>query len=225
MGDITDRFRGSDDVPANWQEMQMFLGNRMASDDPRLTLVYDNFHRNLAGICDVAKRSPAAVILATVAVNLRDCPPLASLHRPDLSPEALGRWQKLYASGAEAASRRDWADALVRWEEAAEIDDGFAELQYRLGECCGAQPTGRGAKHLNWLATWTLFGLRRQPHQCDRPRSGGVSADRMSAWPMPNAFSRRKLALMPALEKSSSTNTCISRSRATISWRERFSSK
>ena len=161
MGDMADRFRGSDDVPANWQGMQMFLGNRVASDDPRLTLVYDNFDRNLAGICDAAERSCAAVILATVAVNLSDCPPLASLHRPDLSPEALGRWQKLYAWGAEAESRGDWADALVRWEEAAEIDDRFAELQFRLGECLAAlNRRAERESDSNWPATWHVLRFR-----------------------------------------------------------------
>ena len=227
MSDIADRFRGSDDVPANWQGMQMFLGNRVPSEDPRLTLVYDNFHRNLAGICDVARGANAAVILSTVAVNLQDCPPLASLHRPDLSADDLSRWNRLYASGAEAESRREWDQALQHWQGAAEIDDRYAELQYRLGQCLAALDRRAECKSdSNRPATWTLCGFAPiAASMRSSARWRRLGADRMSVWPMPNAFSRKTLASIISLEKSSSTNTCISRSRATISWRKRFSSR
>lgn len=137
LADMINRMNGQADLPATWQGLQMFLGNRVASSDPRMTRVYENFRRNLADICEVAASAKVGVALTTVAVNLKDCPPLASVHRSDLSPTDLARWETLYASGADAASRSQWTEAVGHWEKAAEIDDCFAELQYRLGQGLG----------------------------------------------------------------------------------------
>ena len=115
--------------------MEMFLNNPVTADDPRLTAVYDNFRRNLADICRLARRAHAAVVLSTVAVNLRDCPPLASLHRPDLTPEDLAKWESIYKAGGELEAGNRWPEALQQYEAAAKIDDRFAELQFRIGQC------------------------------------------------------------------------------------------
>ena len=82
----------------------MFPDNEVAGDDPRLTAVYDNFRQNLVDICGIARRAGAGVILSTVAVNLKDCPPLASQHRSDLSEEELAKWESLYQDGVEMES-------------------------------------------------------------------------------------------------------------------------
>ena len=70
-------------------------------------------------------------------MNLRDCAPFASLHAPDLTPEQVGVWELAYAAGQklEAAGKSD--EAVARYEEAARIDDQFADLQFRWG---GATP-------------------------------------------------------------------------------------
>ena len=50
--------------------MEMFLNNPVAADDPCLPAVYENYWRNLADICGIARGAGAEVVLSTVAVNL-----------------------------------------------------------------------------------------------------------------------------------------------------------
>jgi tetratricopeptide (TPR) repeat protein len=124
--------------PNIWQGMEMFLGNPVAADDPRLAAVYGNFRQNLVDLCRTARRSGAGLILSTVAVNLHDCPPFASQHRNDLSKKELLNWESLYHAGEEQEAKEQWAAALENYRSAAKIDDRFAELPFRMGRCLAA---------------------------------------------------------------------------------------
>ncbi len=115
--------------------MEMFLHNQVSADDPRLPAVYDNYRQNLLDLCGIARQAGAGVILSTVAVNLKDCPPFASQHRSDLSPQQLTKWKELYQASGELESKEKWAEAIAKYEAASQIDDRFAELRYRLGRC------------------------------------------------------------------------------------------
>ena len=116
LGDIVGCFRGDQGSPGHWRGMEMFMKNPVAADDPRMTAVYDNYRRNLTDICGVARRERAAVVLSTVAVNLRDFPPLASLHRSDLAAEDLGKWESIYKTGGELQASNRWPEALGQYE-------------------------------------------------------------------------------------------------------------
>jgi tetratricopeptide (TPR) repeat protein len=118
--------------------MGMFMGNEVAADDPRLPAVYDNFRQNLSDICDVARRAGAGVVLSTVAVNLKDCPPLSSQHRADLSAKELTQWKALYETGVQFEEKEEWREAIAKYEAAAKIDDRFADLSFRQGRCLAA---------------------------------------------------------------------------------------
>ena len=72
-----------------WRGMEAFTDRTVTADDPRLKTVYRRFRANLRTICDSARASRAAVLLATVAVNLKDCAPLCSVHAPGLNAGAL----------------------------------------------------------------------------------------------------------------------------------------
>ena len=135
LGDVVACFRRNQGTPGSWRGMEMFLNNPVRADDPRLTAVYENFWRNLTDICNLARRARAGVVLSTVAVNLRDCPPLASLHRTDLTPGDLAKWEAIYQAGAKLEASNRWQEALAQYEAAAKIDDRFAELQFRMGQC------------------------------------------------------------------------------------------
>ena len=135
LGDAAAYFQGSPGTPGHWRGMEMFLNNPVTADDPRLTAVYDNYRRNLIEICGIARRAGAAVVLSTVAVNLRDCPPLASLHRPGLAAEDLAQWESIYKAGGELEAKGRWHEAARQYEAAAKIDDRFAELQFCIGQC------------------------------------------------------------------------------------------
>ena len=126
------------DSPTVWRGMEMFLRNPVAADDPRLPVVYDDFRQNLVDICQVAGRAGARVVLSTVAVNLKDCPPFASQHRSGLSAADLAKWEMLYQAGVELEGKEKWREAIAKYEAAAKIDDRFAELAFRRGRCLAA---------------------------------------------------------------------------------------
>ena len=71
-------------------------------------------------------------ILSTVAVNLRDCPPLGSLHRSGLTASETARWETAYTNGAAAEDGGRFDAAVRAYGEAARIDDHFADLHFRL---------------------------------------------------------------------------------------------
>lgn len=133
VGQALDALLVRDDGPAEWRGMEMFLDQRLAADDPRLEKVYAHFRRNLDDMVRAADDAGVRVLLATVATNLRDQPPFASLHRPGLEPAARARWAALVETGAghDAAGRT--RDALTAWTQAAAIDDRHAELRFRIG--------------------------------------------------------------------------------------------
>ena len=135
-----------DDSPKEWRGMEMFLGNLVPADDPRLPTVYSNFRRNLADICSIARRAGAPVVLSTVAVNLKDCPPLASAHRADLTEADRARWESLYAAGAALEAEAKWQEALRQYSQAAEIDDRFADRDFRAARCLAALGNFRDAR-------------------------------------------------------------------------------
>ncbi len=119
--------------PAEWRGMEMFLEQRVAADDPRLEKVYEHFECNLTGMVAAAHDAGARTLLLTVATNLRDQPPFASLHRKDLELDEQERRRALVAAGAEAAETGDHQTALANWQAASEIDTDNAELHYRVG--------------------------------------------------------------------------------------------
>jgi len=144
LGDAMGWCRSSKGSPTTWQGLEMFTGNEIAADDPRLPAVYENFRQNLVDICNAARRARAGVVLSTVAVNLKDCPPLASKHRSDLSPEDLTKWKSFYQDGIELEKQGKRQEAIAKYEAAAKIDDRFAELAFRQGRCLAA--LGRSAE-------------------------------------------------------------------------------
>src|SRR5436305_12524172 len=97
--------------------------------------VYHHFQQNLEDILQLASASGARVLLSTVASNLKDCPPFASLHRPDLTPAQQAEWDKLYQAGIHAEKTTNYDEALADYQQAAQLDNHFAELFFRLGRC------------------------------------------------------------------------------------------
>ena len=120
--------------PQTWLGMEMFLENQVRHDDLGLETVYGHFRRNLEDICRIAGDSGAQTILSSVGVNLRDCAPLASLHRPSLSGADRETWEAHYQDGIEQETAGRMAEAIETYLEAEKIDDHYADLHYRLGK-------------------------------------------------------------------------------------------
>jgi tetratricopeptide (TPR) repeat protein len=135
LGDLV---RDAQKRPVNqseWGGMEMFVHNHVRQDDPRMRTVYDSFDHNLNDIIDSGLRSGAKVIVSTVGRNLKDCGPFASEHRPDLSSEELARWNNLWRIGVQAQEAGQTAHAIDAFDKAGKIDDAFAELHFRRGQC------------------------------------------------------------------------------------------
>ncbi|MBU1260020.1 MAG: tetratricopeptide repeat protein [Planctomycetes bacterium] len=123
------------DTPQVWHGMEMFLGKQVRADDPRLKTVYQHFERNLKDISQIARRSRAKIIFCTVGSNLKDNPPFASLHRQSLTETEKKKWDDIYRQGIDREEAGDYAEAAELYLAAAEIDDCYADLQFRLGRC------------------------------------------------------------------------------------------
>jgi tetratricopeptide (TPR) repeat protein len=119
-----------------WGGMQMFLASQVREDDPHMARVYRNFQRNLSDILAEARRKDAKTVVSTVASNVKECAPFASLHRSDLTGSDLEKWDRLNQKGIEAQQAGHLAEAAEQYHQASQIDDNFAELHFRWGQCC-----------------------------------------------------------------------------------------
>lgn len=138
--------RRDSSVPEAWGGIGMFSKNQLRHDDERRLRAYENFKGNLADILSVGQQAGVPIILSTVASNLRDCAPFASLHSSGLAATELFEWDKLYQEGMAWEAAGSYSNALTTYSNAAAIDSEFAELQFRIGTCHLAL-TNRAAAH------------------------------------------------------------------------------
>jgi tetratricopeptide (TPR) repeat protein len=115
-----------------WRGMEMFLDKQVRASSPLMRYSYENFERNLSDTVAAARASGARVIVSTVATNLKDCAPFASLHREGLSEEALRSWTQLVQQGVDLENARSYDEALGRYQSALQIDNEYAELEFRI---------------------------------------------------------------------------------------------
>ena len=135
LDDLGRRVRGTSSEGNEWGGMLMFVQQQVRAGDPRMNAVYRHFQRNLADILQAGQRQGCGIVLSTVAVNLRDCPPFGSQHRPDLSREAQAQWEQWFKQGVEAQRANQMPAAAAAFQQAAQLDDTFAELRFRQGQC------------------------------------------------------------------------------------------
>jgi tetratricopeptide (TPR) repeat protein len=118
--------------PGDWRGMEMFLNKQVPAESPRLLEAYRNFEHNLSEIAKIGANAGAQVLLSTVATNLRDCAPFASLHRASLTPDSLRAWTDLVHRGETEELSGSYSEALKLFLDASKIDDRYAELQFRI---------------------------------------------------------------------------------------------
>jgi len=150
--------------PQTWHGMEMFSSKQVRADDVRMPKVYEHFQTNLEEICRIGRKSGAKVILCTVGCNLKDSPPFASLHRPDLSRDKKAEWDEIYQKGIEYEDANNLGQAIETYLAAAQIDDSYAELQFRLGRCYLALQQYDKAKE-RYLQARRLDTLRFRPDE------------------------------------------------------------
>jgi tetratricopeptide (TPR) repeat protein len=131
----------------SWGGMQMFLQNQVPPQSKAKEIVYRNFESNLREIVSTGTRGGAKVILSTMAVNLRDCPPFASLGNSNLPAADRERFEKVYADALAFQTATNWPEAIRCFEQAAQVDSSFAEAQYRWAECLAALTNAAAKEH------------------------------------------------------------------------------
>jgi tetratricopeptide (TPR) repeat protein len=135
LTNIVESVKPKEDRLQVWRGMQMNVHRQVAVNDIRLQTVYNHFQRNLKDIASQGHKSGAKVILCTVGSNLKNNPPFGSLHSADLSPAETEKWQASYQEGINYEMAGAYGSAVESYIAADEIDDGYADLQYRLGKC------------------------------------------------------------------------------------------
>ena len=129
------RLRNNSSTRKEWGGMEMFANSRLGYDDPARLRAYANFKGNLEDILRAAHKAGVPVILSTVAVNLKDCAPFASIHAAGLNADAETAWNQIYQQGIALETSGSYRGALNLYQRAARIDPHFADLQFRLGTC------------------------------------------------------------------------------------------
>ncbi len=158
-----------------WGGMRMFTEDRVSPRDPRREKVYGNFQANLHDILKVGLDSGASVLLSTVAVNLKDCPPFASVINTNLPSAERARLNTLTADAANLVGQGRTAEAAAACEQAARIAPEAADVQFEWAECLSRQGDSGGARSHFELAS----GLDALPFRTDS-RLNGLIADEAS---------------------------------------------
>lgn len=162
-----------DETFSSWGGMEMFLHNEIPPGSPLTTNVYRNFQANLDDIVRAGLRSGARVLLNTVAVNLRDCPPFASSPARELTAGAQAEFDQAYTNGLAAEARGQFAEAIQFYEQAAQREEHFADLQYHWGKCLLRQTnTAAAREHLRQARDDDAL-----PFRCDSKLNGLIRTE------------------------------------------------
>lgn len=132
---LSQKLHKSNPTSESWHGMEMFAQSQVSPADPRRQRVYRNFQRNLEEILKTGLASGAKVILSTVAVNLKDCPPFGTSSGDELTAASRASFEKLCRAGDAAETQGNFADARSDFQQATEICPEAAEAQYRLATC------------------------------------------------------------------------------------------
>lgn len=134
LEDRVRQLRAGGDATQSWEGMKTFLSHLVAPNAPERATVRANFQRNLEDIIGAGLASGARPIVCTVAGNLKDCAPFASMHQRTFASEEQGRWDALLRDISELQKNGRFAEALGRARSAVQMDDTFAETHFRLAE-------------------------------------------------------------------------------------------
>ena len=135
LTNLSRKLRSARSETASWGGMEMFMGNELGTDDPRKAAVYQNFSKNLDDIVNAGLSSGAKIVLNTVAVNLKDCAPFASMTNSNMPATNRVRFNQLFTDGIRLEGSDDISRAIQDFQKAAELDATVAELQFRWGKC------------------------------------------------------------------------------------------
>jgi tetratricopeptide (TPR) repeat protein len=153
VGQLAGRAIGDFKTPyGQWRGMEMLMDQQIPADDPRLDRTYASFRRNLESILDAAADAGVRVILSTVATNLRDNPPFASLHTRDAGD---ADFQFQLASAAATEGRR--SDAAAAFARARDQDLLRFRADSRINAIVRQAAAGRSGKGVTLVDAERIF--------------------------------------------------------------------
>lgn len=130
---LADRLRQAPSGSRRWAGLRTLAGEHVAEDSPARRRTHAAFERNLQDLVRTGRAAGARVLLATVAVNLRDCAPFGSGHRPGLADADLAEWNRRVDAGRYSLTHGDPAGASAEFEKARALDPSPAALHFLLG--------------------------------------------------------------------------------------------
>lgn len=132
-----------DEEIAAWRGMEHSIKEQVSATDARLEVTRRHFRQNLEAILHAARQRHVPVVLCTVPVNLRSCPPFAG--KPS-SPDPDPDWDALTAE-ARRLQNQGLADAATeRLEAATRRQPAAADAWYLLGEALAQQGQAESAE-------------------------------------------------------------------------------
>jgi tetratricopeptide (TPR) repeat protein len=143
---IARKVHGSPAKSPSWGGMQMFLQNQVAPDDSKKERVYRNFRENLGDMLQAGVKAKAKIILNTVAVNLKDSPPFASLLNSNTPAGEQEKFDESLAKARARESQRDFIQASRLYEETVRLQPLFADAHYHFAECLMANTNSTAAE-------------------------------------------------------------------------------
>jgi tetratricopeptide (TPR) repeat protein len=133
---------GGTGAPREWGGMEMFRDRLVPGDDPRLERVAAHFAANLGDILASARDRGVPVVLSTVAVNLRDCAPFASLP----AAEEGAAWVREFEEAVWLAAVERPAEAEAAFRRVLAAQPLHAETHFRLARLREAAGDPAGAR-------------------------------------------------------------------------------
>lgn len=110
-------------------------------DPPWREGVVQQYRYNLQQMVEMAREQGVDVILVNPVSNIRNCPPLKSLHREDLTADEAAQWISLCRQASRKLSGGDSADvhaAAGLYQQACRLDSQHAGGFYNLAQCYDA---------------------------------------------------------------------------------------
>jgi len=117
-----------------WRGMEHSIKEEIGATDPRLDVTRAHFRQNLADLLDAARKRHVPVILCTVPVNLRSCPPFGG--KPS-SPDP--EWAAHMTAALHRQSQGAADSATEPLEAAIRRQPDAAEAWFVLGETLAPQ--------------------------------------------------------------------------------------
>lgn len=157
---LTESLRPGAAGSTRWSGTRLFADENIPAQDPRRDRVARCFETNLRDIVRAGRSAGVPVLVSSVAVNLRDCPPFADAAFPTGDPTRLQTWQEAWTAATNAwiLGQKDIAGAAIA--RALEQHPGHASSQFLAGQIHLISSPSEAVAALSRALDWDALPLR-----------------------------------------------------------------